>query len=125
MLILVCFIIVGMSRNDLYGYAFAPGSALPDVIFFICGALIGAAGGTIQSASRTLMVYHTTPERATEGFGLYALSGKATSFVAPAAIAIATQISGSQRIGITPLIALFLLGLVLLFWVKPKGEQAE
>ncbi len=124
-LILVCFVIVGMSRNDLYGYAFAPGSALPDVIFYICGALIGAAGGTIQSASRTLMVYHTTPERATEGFGLYALSGKATSFVAPAAIAIATQISGSQRIGITPLIALFLLGLVLLFWVKPKGEQAE
>ena len=85
--------------------------------------MIGAAGGTIQSASRTLMVFHTTPERATEAFGLYALSGKATAFVAPAAIAIVTQISGSQRIGIAPLIALFLLGLVLLNWVKPKGEQ--
>ena len=122
-LILVCFVIVGMTRDSLYGYEFSAGSTTPDLIFYICGALIGAAGGTIQSASRTLMVFHTTPERATEAFGLYALSGKATAFVAPAAIAIVTQISGSQRIGIAPLIALFLLGLVLLNWVKPRGEQ--
>jgi UMF1 family MFS transporter len=61
----------------------------------------------------------------TEAFGLYALSGKATAFLAPASVAIATQVFESQRMGVTPLIALFLIGLVLLIWVKPEGERPE
>ena len=59
----------------------------------------------------------------TEAFGLYALSGKATTFLAPALIAVTTDLSGSQRLGATPLIALFAVGLVLLVWVKPEGEH--
>ena len=103
----------------------AEASPWPDRIFYLCGMLIGAAGGMLQSASRTMMVFHTRPERATEAFGLYALSGKVTSFIAPAAIALATTISGSQRIGISiPLILLFLFGMLVLTWVKPMGERA-
>ena len=70
-----------------------------------------------------MMVRHTRPERAAEAFGLFALSGKATSFLAPALIASVTALSDDQRIGITPLIGLFLLGLILLVWVKPGGDQ--
>ena len=40
-----------------------------------------------------------------------------------ALIALATTASGSQRIGIAPLILLFLIGLFLLSFVKPKGEM--
>jgi UMF1 family MFS transporter len=72
-----------------------------------------------------MMIRQSDPARITEAFGLYALAGKATSFIAPALIALATTISGSQRIGISPLIVLFLIGLVLLVWVKPNGEQAH
>ena len=122
-LIGVSAVIVGMSREGIFGIPFAAGSGLPDLIMYGCGILIGAAGGTVQAASRTMMVYHTTPERATEAFGLFALSGKATAFIAPFAIAVASDISGSQRIGVAPLIGLFLIGLVLLVWVKPNGEQ--
>jgi UMF1 family MFS transporter len=100
-----------------------PASSLPDQIFFACGALIGAAGGSLQAASRTMMARHTTPDRATEAFGLFALSGKVASFMSPALIALSTTASGSQRIGIAPLIVLFLVGLVLLSFVKPKGEM--
>ncbi len=71
------------------------------------------------------MVRHTTSEQATEAFGLFALSGKVASFLSPALIALVTQITGSQRIGISPLIALFLVGLILLIWVNPKGEQSR
>lgn len=124
-LMLVCAVIVGMTRDSFLGLAMDPASGLPDQIFFACGALIGAAGGTVQAASRTLMVRHTTPDHAAEAFGLFALSGKVTSFLAPALIALATQISGSQRIGISPLIGLFLVGLILLVWVNPKGEQTR
>lgn len=122
-LIVVCAIIVGMERGSLWGIAMDPASRMPDHIFFACGALIGAAGGALQSASRTMMVRHTTPERATEAFGLFALSGKVASFMAPALIALVTTLTGSQRLGISPLILLFLIGLLLLWWVKPKGEQ--
>ena len=122
-LIAVSAVIVGMSREGIFGIPFAAGSGAPDIIMYLCGILIGAAGGTVQAASRTMMVYHTTPERATEAFGLFALSGKATAFIAPFAIAVASDISGSQRIGVAPLIGLFLVGLVLLIWVKPYGEQ--
>ena len=68
------------------------------------------------------MVRHTTAARATEAFGLYALSGKATAFLAPLLIAVATDLSDSQRIGISPLIVMFLLALALLSWVNPEGE---
>ena len=121
-LICVCTVIVGLTRESLWGIAIDPASRMADQIFFACGALIGAAGGSLQAASRTMMARHTSPDRATEAFGLYALSGKVASFMAPALIALATTASGSQRIGIAPLILLFLIGLFLLFWVKPKGE---
>jgi MFS transporter, UMF1 family len=121
-LIPVCLIIVGMTRESLWGLSMDPASSLPDQIFFACGALIGAAGGALQAASRTMMAWHTTPDRATEAFGLYALSGKVASFVSPALIALATTATGSQRLGIAPLVVLFLIGLFLLSFVKPKGE---
>lgn len=79
-------------------------------------------GGILQSASRSMMVRHTRPEKATEGFGLYAPSGRATAFLAPALVGIVTAISGDARIGISPLVGLFIVGLVLLFWVHLKGE---
>jgi MFS transporter, UMF1 family len=123
-LIMVCIVIVGMERDSLWGIAMDPSSSVPDIIFFICGGLIGAAGGPLQAASRTMVLRHTTPDRATEAFGLFALSGKVTSFIAPALITIATAITQSARLGISPIILLFLIGLVLLIWVNPKGEQA-
>ncbi|MEK6215970.1 MAG: MFS transporter, partial [Boseongicola sp.] len=93
-----------------------------------CGALIGAAGGSLQAASRTLMVDQAKGGDMTKAFGLYALSGRATSFLAPALVAFFTGTigksmlglsdSGAQRLGISPLIALFIVGLVLLAWVK-------
>ncbi|MCU9848011.1 MFS transporter [Defluviimonas sp. WL0024] len=123
-LIAVCLVIAGMSREAFYGVPFAAGSTAPDTIFYICGIVIGAAGGTLQASSRTMMVFHTSAARATEAFGLYALSGKATAFVGPFSVAVFTTLSGSQRIGIAiPLIALFLLGMLLLSWVNPRGER--
>ena len=123
-LMIVCTVIVGMTRESVWGFTMDPASTTPDVIFYICGGLIGAAGGTLQAASRTMMVRHTTPDRATEAFGLFALSGKVASFMSPFLIGVVTAASGSQRIGISPLIALFAVGLVLLVWVSPRGEQA-
>ena len=122
-LTVVCFVIVNTSLTHVFGVAVPEGSNLPDMVFYTCGVFIGGMGGILQSASRSMMVRHTRPEKATEGFGLYALSGRATAFLAPALIGIVTAISGDARIGISPLVGLFIVGLVLLFWVHPKGEH--
>ena len=122
-LILICVTIVGLTRESLFGVPLDPATNTADIIFYICGALIGAAGGPLQAASRTMLVRHTTPDRATEAFGMFALSGKVASFISPLLIALVSHFSQSARIGISPVILLFLIGLILLIWVKPKGEM--
>jgi UMF1 family MFS transporter len=115
--------IIFVSREAVFGVAVGPESRLPDVAFYVLGALIGAAGGAMQSASRTMMVRQAHPERMTEGFGMYALTGKATSFLAPLSIGIVTDITGSQQLGILPVVVLFVIGLALLAWVRPEGDR--
>jgi UMF1 family MFS transporter len=124
-LIFVIITIVGMDRDSIFGIAFAEGSSLPDIIMFGAGVVIGGMGGTLQAASRSLMVRHADPASPTEYFGLYGLSGRATAFIAPALIGLTTALTGSARLGVSPLIVLFLLGLVLLIWVRPDGEEFD
>ena len=124
-LTLITFGIVTIARGAVFGFAVAPDSSLPDIAFLTLGGLIGAAGGALQSASRTMMVRQAHPDHMTEAFGLYALTGKATAFIAPLSIGIATGLSGNQQVGIAPLIALFLAGLFLLVWVKPEGDPRQ
>ncbi len=124
-LTIVSSFIVGMSRTQVFGIALAADSMVPDIIFFTCGSVIGGAGGAIYAASRSMMVRHTNPERPTEAFGLFALSGKATAFMAPALIGIFTALTGNVQLGFLPVIFLFLLGLLLLSWVNKDGDRAE
>jgi UMF1 family MFS transporter len=121
-LILTSLLIISITPTSVAFMSVAEGSALPDITFYIAGALIGAAGGALQASSRNMLTKQGNPDRMTEAFGLYALSGKATSFLAPALIAIASDVTGSQRLGITPVVGLFIIGLVLLLWVKRDGD---
>ena len=95
-----------------------PQSSLPDILFYCVGAVIGAAGGALLAASRNLLVRQADERRITAGFGMYALAGKVTAFLAPASIALVTGLSGSQRIGVSPVVVLFVLGLILLMFVR-------
>jgi UMF1 family MFS transporter len=70
-----------------------------------------------------MMVRHCDPARPAEGFGLFALAGKATAFLAPALITLFTYVTQSNQLGFLPVIGLFLIGLVLLAWVHPQGER--
>ncbi|MEM9575543.1 MAG: MFS transporter [Pseudomonadota bacterium] len=123
-LILTAGLILSLTPTSIMGIALAEGSSVPDIAFYVAGALIGAAGGALQASSRSMMTFQANPDRMTEAFGLYALSGKATAFLAPALIAIVSDVTQSQRLGIAPVVGLFMLGLFLLIWVKPKGDFA-
>lgn len=124
-LIVVSIIIVGMSREAFFGVPLAEGSGLPDMVFYVCGAIIGGAGGAVYASSRSMMVRHTHPDRPAEAFGLFALSGKATAFLAPALITLFTVLTNNNQLGFLPVIFLFLGGLFLLRWVNPEGDRDE
>ena len=125
LLILVSITIVGTSREQIFWITLPIASTLPDTVFYVCGAIIGGAGGTVYTASRSMMVRHTHPDRPAEAFGLFALSGKATAFLAPAGITLFTWWTGNTQLGFLPVIILFLMGLFLLKWVKPQGDRDE
>ena len=110
--------IVFVGRDSVFGIAVGSDSSLPDIAFYAIGAVIGACGGALQSSSRSMLVRQAEGDKMTESFGLYALTGKATSFLAPLSIGVVTDVTDSQQLGIVPLIVLFLLGLFLLRWVK-------
>jgi UMF1 family MFS transporter len=110
------------------GFVFAVDPAQPDGglfastgerVYLAIGAVIGALAGPVQSASRSLMARIVPRDKTTEFFGLYALSGKLTSFVGPLAVGAVTAISQSQRIGISMLVLFFVAGAVLFLGVRP------
>ena len=123
LLILASIIIVSTDQQHVLWMNVADESGntnLPDIIFYVCGGIIGAAGGSLQASSRTLMVDQADTNKMGEAFGIYALSGRATSFIAPIAIAFFTSYFASQRIGITPVIGLFVISLFLLPMVHSR-----
>lgn len=98
-------------------------AAVGEKAYLVLGGLIGAAAGPLQASSRMLMVRISPREQMTEFFGLYAMTGKATSFVAPLTVGIVTGLAGSQRIGISVLLIFFAGGLALMRMVEDDGSS--
>ena len=94
-------------------------------VLWIAGAVIGLFVGPVQAASRSLMAHLSPPNRRTEFFGLFALSGRATTFAGPAVVAAVTDATGSQRLGIATILVFCLSGLGLLVSMRgrtpPRG----
>jgi len=53
-----------------------------------------------------------------KGFGLFATSGKLTSFLGPMLVSTVTFLTASQRIGFSAAILLLLSGLIILLNIK-------
>ncbi|TKB30063.1 MAG: MFS transporter, partial [Mesorhizobium sp.] len=75
--------------------------------YILYGLLIGLAFGPVQASSRSYMARSVTAAESGRYFGIYALAGRATSFLAPFLVSTITLASGSARLGMA-VIALFL-----------------
>jgi len=99
-----------------------PGGALfsgaAERAYLVLGCLIGAAGGPLQAASRTLLIRLAPKDRIAQYFGLFALTGKVTSFIGPLLIGVVTAITASQKAGMAVLVLFFVAGLALLARVR-------
>ncbi|NIJ43357.1 UMF1 family MFS transporter [Parvibaculum indicum] len=99
-------------------------STLPQQLFLVMIALFGLMVGPVIASSRTMMARISPKEMMTEFFGLFALCGKATAWIAPLFIGIVTELTQNQRFGLMVAIPLILTGLVLLLFVKEERASA-
>lgn len=93
-------------------------STLPELGYFLTNQVFAMFFVTGLSSSRTLMARISPPEKATQFFGLFALSGTVTAFLAPLLVATATTLTASQRTGFGALALLMILGFILLLGVS-------
>jgi UMF1 family MFS transporter len=100
----------------------APGGPLfasaAERAYLVLGCLIGAAGAPLQAASRSFLIRLAPKERIAQYFGLFALTGKVTSFTGPLLIGIVTAATASQKAGMATLVLFFVTGLALLARVR-------
>ncbi|MDB5414138.1 MAG: transporter [Rubritepida sp.] len=83
-------------------------------MFWVMGVMLGLFFGPAQAASRSLMAQLAPPGEVAAYFGLYALSGRATGFIGPAALAIVTNATGSQRAGMAVVLVMLGVGAAIL-----------
>jgi UMF1 family MFS transporter len=95
-----------------------PGDGLyastPERLYVAIGLFIGLCAGPVQAASRSLLIRLAPEERIAQFFGLFALSGKVTSFMGPLMVGLVTGLTASQKPGMAVLVAFFAIGLALL-----------
>ena len=95
---------------------------LPDWIFVIVGFSNAIFITAQYASSRTLLTRLTPPDQTGAFFGVYALSGVATAWLAPTLVNQGTVITGTQQGGFAMLLVLLALGLIGLGFVKGGGR---
>ena len=93
------------------------------IVFWTAGLALCLFVGPAQSASRTFLARLIPAGREGEVFGLYATTGRAVSFLAPAAFALSVTIFGETYWGILGLMLVLLIGLLLLIPVSARQQQ--
>lgn len=93
--------------------------------FYFVGLLAGAAMGSSQSTSRSLMSKLTPPDKKTEFFGFYSFFGKSSAVVGPMVFGLVSYVTKSQRLAIISIAFFFLIGLLILTKVKDPKETVN
>ncbi|MGB8363262.1 MAG: MFS transporter [Rhizomicrobium sp.] len=96
----------------------------PEFIYLMivnCIAVLITAG---YANSRTMLARVAPPEKVTEFYGLYQLSGTSTTFLATGFVAWLTAFSQSQRIGLLGEMLFLAIGLMLMCFVTEKRQTA-
>ena len=90
------------------------------------GVDVEQAGDDLYNpSSRTLLTRLTPQDQTGAFFGVYALSGVATAWLAPTMVNFGTVVTGTQQGGFAMLLILLLAGLIGLFFVRGGGRVIE
>ena len=97
---------------------------LPDKVFLVaqCSIAWFVTGGLVTS--RSMMAKLSPRAMLAEFFGIYSMSGQATTFIGPLAIGILTLLFNANRPGVLVGAFFLLVGLLIMFAVKEPKEGA-
>jgi UMF1 family MFS transporter len=109
------FFVVPVTPADPHAGLFASAA---EKLYIAIGMFIGIAAGPLQAASRALLVRLAPREQLAQFFGLFALSGKLTSFMGPFLVATVTVLTLNQKAGVSVLVLFFIVGGLLLLRVN-------
>ncbi|WP_026532185.1 MFS transporter [Arthrobacter sp. H41] len=112
-------LVLGAETYTVFGYTWTG-----DTTFWTFGLMLTLFVGPAQSSSRAFLARLAPAGEEGEMFGLYATTGRAVSFLAPALFALSIGIFGEQRYGIAGILVVLLAGLLVLLPVKPPGRAA-
>ncbi len=107
---------------SLLALVIVAGALLPatgKTAFWVGGLFLSLFVGPAQACSRSYLARLVPPGREGELFGLYATTGRAVSFLAPALFSLFITLFGAQRWGILGIGIVLLIGLVALIPVRP------
>jgi UMF1 family MFS transporter len=90
----------------------------PEIIYVIIVIIIAIFITAAYANSRTMLARIAPTAKMTEFFGLYALSGTATAFLAPFIVARATEWSQNTAIGLGSILLLLAIGFAIMLFVK-------
>ncbi len=91
---------------------------VPELVYAVLAIISSTAVIATFGSSRTLMARLVPAQKASQFFGLYALSGSVTAFLGPELVATMTSLFHSQRLGMASLLLLLCIGLVGMGFVR-------
>lgn len=105
-----------LSTGSLFGTA-------AEKVYILYGVFIGLAFGPVQASSRSYLARSVSPDEAGRYFGIYALSGRATSFMATLSFSLVVEATHSARAGMACMILFLGVGLILLLKTPYPADQ--
>lgn len=94
------------------------------IAFWACGLLLCLFIGPTQSSARTLLLRMAAEGMEGVAFGLYTMTGRAVSFLAPWLFSVFVDVFHSDRAGMGGLCTVLLLGLLAMLGVRvPRGAR--
>ncbi len=93
------------------------------VEFYLLAAAIGLVQGGIQSLSRSLYASMIPADKAAEFFGFYNMLGKFATVLGPLLMGAVGVLTGSPRLSLLAVVALFVVGAAVLYFVDVAAGQ--
>ena len=108
----------------IYAYAGLKGENVATE-FFVLGIFIALVMGGSQAISRSLFAQMIPDGKEAEYYSFYEISERGTSWIGPLVFGLANQLFGSLRPALLSLIFFFIMGLILLPFVKVDKAIAD
>jgi UMF1 family MFS transporter len=99
-------------------------ATVPELLYLCVVILVAIFITAAYANSRTMLARIAPPEMMTEFFGIYSLSGTATTWLSAFAVSFFTQAFQSQRAGFASILIFLGIGLVGMLFVKEERASA-